>query len=150
MLPPPYMYNKPAGDIMASAQRVTCLKARIEDKPGALLTVLRNLKGKNLGLKGLWASTTEAGWSDVYVIPKNPEKVRNYWKSSSLLAEEGTAFFVKGDDKTGALVKMLEAVSQADINLVRTDALTVGGKYGTFIMVAPGDADKMAKVIAAK
>ncbi|MBP1656046.1 MAG: hypothetical protein H6Q31_647 [Bacteroidetes bacterium] len=144
------MYNNLTGDTMASAQRVTCLKARIEDKPGALLAVLKDLKGKSLGLKGLWASTTEPGWSELYVIPKNPEKVRNYWKGSALLAEEGTAFFVKGDDKTGALVKTLEAVSQAGINLVRTDALAVGGKYGTLILVAPGDADKMAKAIAAK
>jgi prephenate dehydratase len=135
---------------MASAQRVTYFKARIEDKPGTLLALLKDLKAKNLGLGGLRASPGEPGWANLYVIPKNPEKVRNFWKGGTILAEEGTAFFVKGTDKTGALVKMLDAVGQAGVNLIETDAVAVGGKYGTFFLVAPGDVDKMAKAIGAK
>jgi prephenate dehydratase len=135
---------------MASAQRVTCFKARIEDKPGALLSVLKELRARNLGLGGLWASPGEPGWTDLYVIPKNPEKVRNFWKGSPLAPEEGTAFFVKGTDRTGALLKTLDAIARGGVNLVRTDALAVGGKYGTFLLVAPTDVDRAAKALGAK
>ena len=135
---------------MPNAQRVVCLKAHIEDKPGSLLAVLKELKAKNLGLIALWASAGEVGWTNLYVIPKNPEKVRNLWKESSLLVEERTAFFLKGTDKTGVLVKTLDAIAQTGINLIRTEALAVGGKYGAFFLVAPADVDKMAKAVGAK
>jgi prephenate dehydratase len=135
---------------MAAAQRVTFFKARIEDRPGTLLAALRDLKTKNLGLTGLWASPGEPGWANLYVVPKNAQKVGEYWRSASLLAEEGIAFFVKGTDKTGVLVKTLEVLEQAGVNLVRTEALAVGGKYGTFLVVAPEDLDRTAKALGAK
>jgi len=135
---------------MANAQRITYFKMRIEDKSGALLSVLKELKTKNLGLRGLWASAGEPGWTDLYVIPKDPDKVRNFWKGSPLAPEEGSAFFVKGSDRTGALLKTLDAIARGGVNLVRTDALAVGGKYGTFFLVAPADVGKAAEALGAK
>jgi prephenate dehydratase len=135
---------------MASAQRVTYFKAHIEDKPGTLLAVLKEFKAKNLGLTGLWASAGEPGWTDLYLIAKKPEKVRAFWKNATPPPEEGTAFFVKGNDTTGALVKALDAIARSEVNLIRTDALAVGGKYGTFFLVSPADAEKAAKALGAK
>lgn len=133
-----------------AAQRVTFFRTRLEDKPGSLLAALKNLKAKNLGLVGLWANPGEPGWANLYIVPKNPEKVGDYWRSASLQEEEGTAFFVKGADKTGVLVKTLDAIQQAGVNLLRTEALAVGGKYGTFLVVAPDDIDKTAKALGVK
>lgn len=135
---------------MATAQRVTYFKARIEDKPGTLLSILNDLKQKNLALTGLWASPADPGWTDLYVVPKNSDKVRNFWKGFPLSFEEGTAIFVKGTDRTGALVKTLDTIARGGINLVRTEALAVGGKYGTFFLVAPLDVDRASKVLGAK
>jgi prephenate dehydratase len=135
---------------MASAQRVTYFKVRIEDKPGTLLAVLKELKAKNLGLGGLWASAAESGWTDLYVVPKNADKVRNTWKGSPLAPQEGTAFFVKGTDRTGALLNVLDAIARGGVNLIGTDALAVGGKYGTFFLVAPADVENAAKALGAK
>ncbi len=135
---------------MASARRVTYFKARIEDKPGAFLAVMKDLKAKNLGLGGGWASPAEPGWTSLYVIPSKPEKVKNFWKSTSLLAEEGTAFFVKGTDRTGALVKTLDAIHRAGVNLNQTVGVAFGGKFGVFFIVAAGDVEKMTKAIGAE
>ncbi len=135
---------------MATAQRVTYLKARIEDKPGAFLSVMKELKAKNLGLGGGWAFLGEPGWAELYVIPRTPEKVKKLWKASSFLTEEGTAFFVKGIDRTGALLKVLEAVRHAGVNIIRTEGVAFGGKFGVFFLVAPADVDRMAKAIGAK
>ncbi len=133
---------------MATAQRVAYFRARIEDKPGALLYILKDLKAKNVSLAGLWASPAEPGWTDLYVIPKNPDKVRDFWMKSPLTPEEGVAFFLKGTDRTGALLTVLDAIAKESINLVRTEALAVGGKYGTFFFVAPADTDKASMVFA--
>ncbi len=135
---------------MANAQRVTYFKARIEDKPGALLSVLKDFKAKNLALSGLWASPADSGWTELYVIPKNPDKVRNFWKDSTVSTEEGTAIFMKGTDRTGALLKTLDTIAREGVNLVRSEALAVGGKYGTIFLVGAADLDKASKALGAK
>ncbi len=135
---------------MATAQRVTYLKAKIEDKPGAFLAVMKELKAKNLGLGGGWACLGEPGWTELYVIPRSPEKVKKLWMASSFLTEEGTAFFVKGADRTGALLKILEAIRRAGVNIIKAEGVAFSGKFGMFFLVSPADVDRMAKAIGAK
>jgi len=129
---------------MAKPQRVVYFKINVEDKPGALLAVAKDLKSKNIGIVGL-----QARHSEVYLIAKNPEKLRAGLKASGVTFEEGTSFFVKGADRTGVLVKSLEALAQAGLNLLATDATAVGGNYGSFFRVAPNDVDKTAKALGA-
>ena len=81
---------------------------------------------------------------------KNPDKLRDAWKTSGMLAEEGTAFFVSGEDKTGALVASLDAIAKAGVNIVATEAIAVGGKFGVILWVSPDDLDKTAKALGAK
>ncbi|MBI3006074.1 MAG: hypothetical protein HYY49_11770 [Ignavibacteriales bacterium] len=135
---------------MAKPMRMTHFKANLEDKPGALLSILKDLKAKNLGLSGLWGYATGEGKAELYVITKNPDKVRNAWKDSGLLAEEGTGFWLKGSDRTGALLGPLEALAKAGVNIVAIDAVAVGGKFGSFVWVKPEDVDRAAKALGAK
>jgi hypothetical protein len=130
---------------MAKPQRVTYFKVDIEDKPGALLAVAKDLKSRKVGLVALRALHAE-----VYLIAKNPERLREALKASSTTFQEGTSFFVRGTDQTGALVKTLEAIAQAGINIQATDAIAVGGKYGSFFQVALGDVERAAKALGAR
>jgi hypothetical protein len=135
---------------MAKPQRVTYFRVNLEDKPGSLLAIARDLKAKNVGLIGLRGQDVQAGYAEVYLVGRNPEKLRNACKSSNMVFEEGTAFFVKGTDKTGALVKTLEVLAKAAVNIVVSDAMAVSGNYGFFIQVAPADAEKTALALGAK
>ncbi|MEW6512299.1 MAG: hypothetical protein AB1428_15220 [Bacteroidota bacterium] len=135
---------------MPKASRVTYFKARLEDKPGALLAVAKDLKTGNLGLVGIWAYSKEQGQADLYVVPKNPDKLRKAWKDAMLLSEEGTGFLVKGADKTGALVKTLESLATTGINIIALEAVAAGGKYGAFLWVKPEDVEKTATALGAK
>ena len=135
---------------MAAPKRVTYFKATLDDKPGALLAISQDLKSKNLGLVGLWGYGTQPGQGVIHVIPKNPDKLRNAWKASGTMFEEGTGFFLKGTDKTGALVKSLDAVAKAGINIIDVHAIAAGGNYGSFVRVAPADVDKTAGVLGVK
>jgi hypothetical protein len=135
---------------MANPQRVTYFKTILEDKPGALLSVLKDLKAKNLGLIGLWAFGTQAGRGELFVIPENPEKLRNAWRASSILIEEGTGIFLKGTDKTGVLVKSLEAIAQAGVNITAINAVAVGGRYGSFVWVPQDDYQKVSQPLGIK
>ena len=135
---------------MAKAQRITYFKITLEDKPGALLEIAKDLKAKNAGLVGLKALESQPGQTAAYLIPKNPDKLRGTLKSLGVTFEEGTSFFVKGADKTGALIKSLEAIAGAGVNIIETDAIAAGGNYGAFFRVASGDAEKTAKALGAK
>lgn len=134
---------------MAKAKRVAYFKAKIEDKPGALLALAKDLKAKNLGLIGL-KGVGQAGQGEILVIAKSPDKLRDAWKASGTLIEEGTAFFVSGADKTGALVASLDALGKAGVNIVATEAIAVGGKFGVILWVSPEDLDKTAQALGAK
>lgn len=135
---------------MAKVQRVSYLKANLEDKPGALLKVMQELKAKNLGLSGLWGFSTAPGKAELYVVAKNLSKVKALWQSSGLFAEEGTGFWTKGTDRTGALNSNLDALAKAGVNIIAIDAIAVSGKYGSFIWVNPADVDRAAKALGAK
>ncbi len=134
---------------MAKAKRIAYFKAKIEDKPGALLALVKDLKSRNLGLVAL-KGVGQAGQGEILVVAKSPDKLRDAWKSSGTLAEEGTAFFVSGADKTGALVASLDAIAKAGVNIAATEAIAVGGKFGVILWVAPGDLDKTAHALGAK
>jgi len=134
---------------MAKAKRVAFFKAIIEDKPGALLALAKDLKAKNLGLIAL-KGVGQAGQGEILVVAKSPDKLRDAWKASGILAEEGVAFFVSGADKTGALVASLDAIAKAGVNVVATEAVAVGGKFGVILWVSPQDLDKTAQALGAK
>jgi hypothetical protein len=135
---------------MAKAQRLTYFKSSLEDKPGALLAVAKDLKAKNVGLIALWGYSTSQGMAELLVIPKNADKFRKAWKDTGKVFTEATGFLLKGGDKTGALVKPLEAAAQAGINLTGMAAVAVGGKYGGMLWVKAEDVEKAAKILGAK
>ena len=135
---------------MAKAQRITCFKITLADKPGALLAIARDLKGKNAGLVGLKAFESQPGQSAAYLFPRNPDKLRDVLKSLGMTFEEQVSFFVKGTDKTGALIKSLEAIAGAGVNIKATDAIAVSGNYGAFFRVASADLEKTATALGAK
>jgi hypothetical protein len=135
---------------MAKAVRVTYLKAPLEDRPGALLAVAKDLKARNLGLMGIWGFSTREGKAELYVVPKNPDKIRKVWQDAMMLSEEGTGFLVKGADKTGALVKTLELLASAGINVTALQGIAAGGNYGSLIWVKPEDVERTAKALGAK
>lgn len=137
-------------DTMASVKLVTYFKIALEDKPGTVLAVAKDLKAKNLGLLALYGYGTQPGQSELYFIPKNPDKFRAAFKSANPTFEEGTGLLLKGEDKTGALVKALESIASAGVNMGAMYAIAAGGKYGSFIRIAPADVAKAAKALGAK
>jgi hypothetical protein len=135
---------------MTKPQRVTFLKANLKDQPGTLLGIMKDLKSKNIALKSLWGFGKSEGAADLVAIPKDPDKLRNAWKAAGVLAEEGTGFFITGVDKTGVLLKSLEALAQANVNIKASIAIAVSGKYGSIIWVDAVDVEKAAQALGAK
>ena len=135
---------------MAKPQRVTYFKISLEDRSGSLLGIAQDLKSKKIGLIGLGGQSVQGGRAEVYLIARNPDKLRDVWKASGMNFEEGTGFFVRGSDRTGVLVDTLDALSKAGVNIVMSEAMGVGGNYGFFVRVAPADVERTAQALGAK
>lgn len=135
---------------MAKVQRVTFFKANLRNQPGVLLGLMQDLKSRNVALKSLWGFGKSEGDAELYAIAKDPDKLRNAWKATGLLAEEGTGFFLKGVDKTGVLLKSLEALTHASINVRAIIAIAVSGNFGSLIWIDSADVEKAAQALGAK
>ncbi len=135
---------------MVAIQCVKFLKIGIKDQPGALLSAMQDLKTKSISLKGLWGFSKQGGEADLFVIAKDTDKVKNIWTTSGMAIEEGTAFFLKGTDKAGALLKSLEALANAGVNIIAIMGVAVSGKYGSMLWVDNADIEKATKALGAK
>jgi hypothetical protein len=132
---------------VAKVKRVTYFMANLEDKPGELLKVMQNLKDKKIGLKGLWGFGTHSGKAQLFVVAKKVEKLRDLWKSSGLLAEEGTGFLIQGSDQIGAMVESLQTLADGGVNIHAVDAIAAKGRYASFVWVQREDVDKAAEAL---
>jgi len=127
---------------------MTYFKAKVEDRPGGLLSLAADLKEKNIDLVSLKGVSHE-GQGDVLVVPNNPEKMRIAWNATGTLVEEGTLFFLSGVNKTGALTESLEALAKSDVNIVAIEAGAIGTRFGAFVWVSPNDVEKTAQALKA-
>ncbi len=135
---------------MATAKRVTFFKAKLEDRPGALLSVAQSLKAKNIGLVALWGYGSQPGEAELYCIPKDTDKFRAFLKTSGMTMWEAAGFLLKGADKTGALVKSLEVIAKAGVNIVAIHAMAASGNYGAFLRVSDNDIQKTADALGVR
>ena len=134
---------------MATVKRVPYFKAKVEDKPGALLALAKDLMSKKLSLLSL-KGIGQGAHGEVLVVAKDPDKLRIAWRDSGTLIEEGSVFFVSGVDKAGALLPSLDALAKAGVNVVATEAVAVGKSYGAILWVDPSDIEKTEKALGAK
>jgi hypothetical protein len=135
---------------MATVRRVSYLKARLKDKPGALLNIMQGLKKKNLGLVGLWGYSTFGGKAELYVVANKTAKVKALWRPLRLSVQEGKGFWITGKNQTGALNKCLEALRKSRVNIVGIQAIAVGERYGSFVWVKSNRVGKAARALKAK
>jgi prephenate dehydratase len=62
-----------------------------------------------------------------------------------------TAFLVQGEDRVGALVRILDTLAKAKINLVAMDAVTAGKRrFGAIFWVKPKDVGRASRLLGAK
>jgi hypothetical protein len=83
-------------------------------------------------------------------FPADPASFRqvakaNRWK----LVGPKRGFLVQGDDRIGAVADMVGKLADAKINVIATDAVSVGERYGALCWVAPRDVKKAAKLLGA-
>ena len=68
------------------------------------------------------------------------------WK----LSKTRQGFLVQGDDEPGAVLKVVQRLADAKINMVAADAVSAGhGRYGMIFWVKRGDVGRTARALNA-
>jgi ACT domain-containing protein len=132
-------------------RKVVYFSMQVPNRPGVGVDMLKSIAK---GRQNLLAFTgfPNAGRAQVDFIPANPAKfAAGARKKGVKLGKRKTAFLVHGEDRVGALVRILDKLAGAKINMVAMDAVTAGkGRFGAIFWVKPKDVARASRVLGAR
>jgi prephenate dehydratase len=128
-------------------KRVDCFFLEVEDKPGVLAQVARQLRDEKINLKGLWGYSNAQGKGRIACVPQNNKKFVDGAKRLGLSTTREAAFHISGPDKVGALCNVLDVLDKENININVLDAISFGGRFGSYVWVDPKDVKAAAKAL---
>ena len=131
-------------------RKVVYFSMQVPNRPGVGLEMLRAIaKGK----QNLLAFTgfPNGAKAQVDFVPAKPvEFARGAKKDGVKLGKKKTAFLVQGEDRVGALVRVLDKLAKARINMVAMDAVTAGNRrFGAIFWVKPKDVGRASRLLGA-
>ena len=132
-------------------RKVAYFSMQVPNRPGVGVQMLNAIaKGKHnlLAFTGFPNGAT----AQVDFVPSRPaEFARGAKKAGVRLGKKKTAFLVQGEDRVGALVRILAKLAEAKINMVAMDAVTAGGgRYGAIFWVKPKDIGRASRLLGAR
>jgi len=132
-------------------RKVVYFSMQVPNRPGVGVDMLKAIaKGK----QNLLAFTgfPNRGGAQVDFVPADPvEFARGAKKAGAKLSKRKTAFLVQGEDRVGALVRVLDVLAKAKINMVAMDAVTAGSRrFGAIFWVRPKDVGRASRLLRAK
>jgi len=92
------------------------------------------------------------GKAQLDLMPENSARFRKAAKKLGLkVSKRKTGFLYHGDDRVGAMTRILDKLAGAKVNVVAVDAVTSGkGRFGAIFWVKATAVAKASKVLGAK
>ncbi len=132
-------------------RKVSYYSMKVPNRPGIGVQMLKSIA---MGKQNLLAFTgfPQGGKAQVDFIPADPvEFARGARKHRVNLGKKKTAFLVHGEDRVGALVRVLDQLAKAKINVVAMDAVTAGSRrFGAIFWVKPKDIARASRLLGAR
>ena len=133
--------------------KIDVWSGELQDQPGGLSDVLRQLAGTNANLEMVVArrQPDRPGTGIVFLAPLKGRKVIAAAAVAGLSPSTGVAALrVEGSDRPGLGAKMTGAIADAGINLRGLSAAALGSRFVAYIAFdSVADAEKAAKAIRA-
>jgi hypothetical protein len=132
-------------------RKVVYFSMQVPNRPGVGVEMLRAIaKGgqKLLAFTGF----PNGAKAQVDFVPARPvEFARGAKRAGVKLGKKKTAFLIHGEDRVGALVRVLDKLAEAKINMVAMDAVTAGGRrFGAIFWVRPKDVGRASRLLGAR
>jgi ACT domain-containing protein len=132
-------------------RKVVYFSMQVPNRPGVGVQMLNAIAK---GRQNLLAFTGFPNGSRAQVdfVPAKPvEFARGAKKAGVKLGKRKVAFLVQGEDRVGALVRILDKLAKARINMVAMDAVTAGSRrFGAIFWVRPKDVARTSRLLGAR
>ncbi len=129
-------------------RQVDHFSASIPHKVGEGARVLAALRGAGIDLIAVWGYASGKGRAQLEMIPKDGAAFAAAAKAVKLRVKKGTAFYVSGDDRPGAIADILARLAAAKVNVGALQAVSAGtGRYGGVVFIPGAAARKAARVL---
>ena len=101
----------------------------------------------NLDMLGLWGYGEDRDQHRISCVPVEPESFREFMNAGGVEMEEGTTFYLVGDNRPGALVETLDLIASKGINIDTIECIAAAGRYGCFIWTSEKDWDALGSLL---
>jgi len=132
-------------------RRIDYFYLTVPDKPGEGARVLAALRAAGVNLLGISAFPHRARKSQLDLIPEDSAAFRKAAKTAGLvLSRKKTGFLIQGEDRPGAVADAVNALAQANINIISAQVFCAGaGRYGGMLWVPAPDLRRAARILGA-
>ncbi len=123
----------------------------VSNKVGEGARVLGALRDAGVNFTGVWGYQTKPNQARLELAPADSAAFKKAARKAGLkLGKKYTAFWLRGEDRAGAVAGALDQLAQAGVNVVAVKAVCAGaGRFGAAFFVAPKDVRKAAKALGA-
>ena len=135
----------------STLRKVDYFYVMVPNTAGQGAKVLAGLAAQGVNLLA-FSGFPSGGKGQLDLIPDNSAKFRRAAKKLKLkLSKKKTGFLVQGDDRVGAMTKVLGTLAKARINVTAMDAVTAGkGRFGAIFWVKPKAVAKAGRLLRAR
>ncbi|MCU0972972.1 MAG: hypothetical protein MUF80_03280 [Burkholderiales bacterium] len=129
-------------------QKVTYFVCNRPNKPGEGAHLLKQLKDAGVNLYAFHGFPSGRR-AQIDLVPEDATLFKKVARKLGLEIEETkTGFLVRGKDRVGAIVEMLETLAASDVNITAIDAVAAGaGRFGAIFWVRSQDVTRTAKLL---
>ena len=133
-----------------SVRLVDYFYVTVPDKAGEGARLLDALRREGVNLLA-FSAFPEGRKSQADFIPEDSAAFRRAAKKAKWkVTGPKKVFLLQGDDRVGAMADVVTALAAAKINITALDAVSVHGRYGALLWVAPKDLKKAQKALEAR
>jgi hypothetical protein len=136
---------------MASVRKASYYSMKVPQRPGSGAQLLAALQAAKVNLLA-FTGFPEGGGAQVDFVPQDNARFVKAARAAKLrISSRKTAFVIQGDDRVGALTRVMERLAGAKINVVSVQAVTAGKRrFGAILWVKPKDVAKASRVLRAR
>ena len=136
---------------MASVRKASYYSMKVPQRPGSGAQLLAALKAAKVNLLA-FTGFPEGGGAQVDFVPQDNARFLKAARAAKLrISGRKTAFVVHGDDRVGALTRVMGRLAKAKINVVSVQAVTAGKRrFGAILWVKPKDVGKASRALRAR
>lgn len=129
-------------------RKIDYYKVVTPDRPGEGARVLQALKEGKVNLAA-FTGFPRGKKTQMDFVPRNAAAFRKAMKRARIqISGKQSVFLIQGDDKVGAVYRVLETLGSAGINVTAVDAVSAGkGRYGAILWVKARDIRKASAAL---